>query len=228
MIRVVSLFVALLLLFGAAASPGAPTWLQAHTHQGAECILTLRGITSWWFETAGSPRVPSPVIVPVHKGESLYTAKGRVHTAGNTGPETMAYLGIHLLEAGAPFRTDVQSASAPPIQSTKLKSYFKTLFPNQPRREGAFMTANRIEQLGPGGGYERPRSTGDAYYTVVHGSATIVIGAASTTLTQYQSLVIPRHTAARINTARPAPTTPCSPSPSCSRRSRRGRDHAKL
>jgi hypothetical protein len=79
----------------------SPTWLQAHTHHGAECITNVYGVTSWWFAHAGDAPNAPPTIVPASAGRTVYTVQGRVHTAGNTGPRMQAYLGTHLLEQGS-------------------------------------------------------------------------------------------------------------------------------
>jgi len=63
----------------------APTWLPAHTHRGIECTLGVRGTTMWWFHGAGKH--------PIAAGSALLTPQGRVHTAGNDGPASMAYFG---------------------------------------------------------------------------------------------------------------------------------------
>lgn len=169
---------------------GSPTWLHAHTHDGAECIMNVAGVTSWWFAPGTT--------VPVRTGQSVYTIEGRVHTAGNVSGRAMQYLGIHVLEQGAPFNRPVDDPHAPPLQSTALLSIFKREFPNQPPSAGTFTIENRIEEYSAGASYSRPASSALAYYTVVCGNAAITIGATTTPLRANESLAIPRGAAARI------------------------------
>src|ERR1700686_2048544 len=39
-----------------------PTWLQPHTHRGAECIMNVYGVTGWWFEQGGATPGAAPTM----------------------------------------------------------------------------------------------------------------------------------------------------------------------
>ena len=147
----------------------APTWLPAHTHEGVECTLGVRGTTMWWFHGAGKH--------PIQVGTALLTPQGQVHTAGNDGPAPMAYFATHILVAGSPYRTLVADPTAPRVVSTNGKSLFHSIFANQTiasNRPGQkFTTLLSIESLLAGAriGIERLSmdSDGPLYYTVISG-----------------------------------------------------------
>ncbi|HEY6234242.1 MAG TPA: hypothetical protein VIW69_03925, partial [Candidatus Elarobacter sp.] len=122
------------------------TWLAAHTHHGAECIMNVSGVTSWWFAHGDASSSAPPTIVPVSNGKTVYTVQGRVHTAGNLGPGSQAYLGIHLLEQGSNFNYPVADPSAPPVPATKNQfiSIFKNEMRDQAPSAGTVTIANQI------------------------------------------------------------------------------------
>ncbi len=151
----------------------APTWLPTHTHQGIECTLGAKGTTMWWF--AGAGKVPVPV------GRAVLTAQGRVHTAGDDGPAPMAYFAVHVLVAGAPYRTLVPDASAPPVVSTHGASRFHNIFPAQPGYAGTFVVNMRLRGIAARGGFDLGRQPGIGYHTVVSGTLTVTLGGATRT-----------------------------------------------
>ncbi|HTW84745.1 MAG TPA: hypothetical protein VMD91_11800 [Candidatus Sulfotelmatobacter sp.] len=178
---------------------GAPTWLQAHTHHGAECITNVSGVTSWWF----AHRVPSrpasaPTIVPAHNGLTVYTVQGRVHTAGDVGPGNQAYLGIHLLVQGSDFNYPVNDPSAPPLAKTGSVSIFKNEFPNQVPSPGTLTIANQILRFAPHAAYPIPASGALGYYTFFAGSGTLRMRGVVVAMATGKTLVVPRNTAATI------------------------------
>ena len=152
-----------------------PTWLQAHTHHGAECIMNVYGVTGWWFaHGAASPSAP-PTIVPVAFGKTVYTVQGRVHTAGNVEPRMQAYLGIHLLEQGSLFNYPVNDPSAPPLAKTIPLSVFKNEFPNQVPSVGTVTIENQLIELAKGATYTVAASPALGYYTFAGGSGTFAV-----------------------------------------------------
>jgi hypothetical protein len=156
------------------------TWLQAHTHHGAECIMNVSGVTSWWFAHGdASPSAP-PTIIPASNGKTVYTVQGRVHTAGNIGPGSQAYLGIHLLEQGSAFNYPVTDPSAPPVPPAKNMyiSIFKNEMPNQAPSPGTVTIANQILELQPGASYSIRASSALGYYTIVCGGAAMTVNGA--------------------------------------------------
>ena len=180
--------------------PAYPIWLTPHTHRGAECIMTVTGVASWWFKNAG-PEPSSPAtIVPVPAGKPLYTEQGRVHDAGNETRRTMAYMGIHVLETGTQFNypvTDPAPKATPMPGATEIK-HFKADFPQQPHLSGTFTIDNRIEALPRGASYVRRASQNLAYYSVVRGSALVTIGTIPARMAENTSVAIPRGAAATI------------------------------
>ncbi len=169
---------------------GFPTWLHAHTHQGAECITSVRGVTGWWFAGEGIHDVPM--------GRTLYTKQGRIHTAGNHGNVAQAYLGIHVLEAGTPFNTPTTAPNTPTPTVTGLVSIFKHTFATQPRGAGTFTIRNRFEAIANHSGYAMPASAALAYVGVAAGAIQMHIGATEVFLTAGSVTAIPRQTRARI------------------------------
>lgn len=185
---------------------GSPTWLQAHTHHGAECIMNVYGVTSWWFEhRTASPSAP-PTIVPVTAGKTVYTVQGRVHTAGNTGPIAQAYLGIHLLEQGSQFNyvADPYPSTAPsPLQKTSPISVFKNEMPNQVPSAGTVVIANQMIAFELGSSYAIPASPALGYYTVVTGAATMTMRGTAVAMPPGKTITLPRNAAARITASAP-------------------------
>ncbi|MBV8642723.1 MAG: hypothetical protein JO225_02265 [Candidatus Eremiobacteraeota bacterium] len=154
---------------------GAPTWLQAHTHHGAECITNVSGVTSWWFAHATSPS-SAPTTIPAGNHLTVYTVQGRVHTAGNVGPATQSYLGIHLLQQGSAFNYPTMDPSAPPVVSTALHSVFKSEFQNQVPSNGTLTIVNEMIAFEPGGVYGINASQALGYYTAISGTAKLTMG----------------------------------------------------
>jgi hypothetical protein len=185
---------------------GAPTWLEAHTHHGAECIMNVYGVTSWWFEhRTASPSAP-PTIVPATAGKTVYTVQGRVHTAGNVGPMAQAYLGIHLLEQGSQFNyvaSPYPSTAPSPVQKTNPISIFKNEMPNQVPSAGTVTIANQMIAFEPGNSYAITASSALGYYTVVTGHATMTIGGAATAMPPGKTITLPRNAAATITASAP-------------------------
>ncbi len=177
------------------------TWLAAHTHHGAECIMNVSGVTSWWFAHGdASPSAP-PTTVPASNGKTVYTIQGRVHTAGNLGPGPQAYLGIHLLEQGSAFNYPVTDPSAPPVSPTKntFISIFKNEMPNQVPSPGTFTIANQIVELEPGAVYPIRASGALGYYTIAGGGA-VMTGSdgTQTPMPLGKTITLPRHTGTTI------------------------------
>jgi len=185
---------------------GAPTWLAAHTHHGAECIMNVYGVTSWWFEHgAASPSAP-PTIVPVSPGQTAYTVQGRVHTAGDLGPKAQAYLGIHLLEQGSEFSytPSPYPITAPsPVQKTSPVSIFKNEMQNQVPSPGTVTIANQMIAFEPGASYTIAASPALGYYTVVTGGATIRTGGTTMPMAPGKTITLPRNAAAQITATLP-------------------------
>jgi hypothetical protein len=182
--------------------PAYPVWLKAHTHRGAECIMTFTGVTSWWFQHGTGPDSP-PTIVPVPIGKPLYTVEGRVHNAGNTSPRvSMAYLGIHVLETGSDFNYPAPgppvSPTATPLPANHEIRHFKYDFYQQKHLDGTFTIDNRIEVLPQGASYVRPGTQALAYYSVVTGSAVVTINHIGARMAENTSIAIPANTAATI------------------------------
>jgi hypothetical protein len=177
---------------------GAPTWLGAHTHRGAECITAVYGVTSWWF--AHGDRAPNapPTIVPVAAGETVYTVQGRTHTTGDIGPTLQAYLGIHLLEQGSDFNYPVNDPSAPPQVKTNSYSIFKNEMPNQVPSVGTVTIANQILRVVRGASYPIAASPALGYYTVVAGGATLHEGNVVVAMPPGKTFTLPRNHAAII------------------------------
>jgi mannose-6-phosphate isomerase-like protein (cupin superfamily) len=175
---------------------GSPTWLPAHLHAGAECIMNVQGITAWWTAAAkpGAPATP----FPVGGGKTLYVPEGQVHTAGNPGPSvppyvaTQAYMGIHVLIHGTAFNYPVDYPSAPgPVRKTAPVSIFKNTFTDQPSVRGPFTIANQVLQLAPGAVYTIPASPARGYYTVVTGSAISRRGPLIIRMVPKQTMIVP-------------------------------------
>lgn len=187
--------------------PAYPIWLKAHTHRGAECIMTFTGVTSWWFQHGAGPASP-PTIVPVPVGKPLYTVEGRVHNAGNTSSRvSMAYLGIHVLETGTNFN---YPAPGPPVSPTATPQpanheikHFKYDFYQQKHLDGTFTIDNRIEVLAQGQSYVRPGTPALAYYSVVSGSAVVTINGIAARMAENTSIAIPANAAASIASTAP-------------------------
>jgi mannose-6-phosphate isomerase-like protein (cupin superfamily) len=182
---------------------GSPTWLQAHLHAGAECIMNVQGVTGWWTAAAAPDASATPF--PVGNGETHYIPEGQVHTAGNPGPSvspyvaTQAYMGIHVLVHGTAFSYPVEYPSAPhPVVKTNPVSIFKNTFNNEPSVSGPFTIANQVLDLAPGAVYRIPASSARGYYTVVHGSATARYGGSVIPLAPKATAVVPRGVAATI------------------------------
>jgi hypothetical protein len=176
------------------------TWLAAHTHHGAECIMNVSGVTSWWFAHGdASPSAP-PTIVPASTGKTVYTVQGRVHTAGNLGPGSQAYLGIHLLEQGSSFSYPSSDPSAPPVPPTKNQyiSIFKNEMPNQSPSAGTVTIANQIVELRPGASYTIQPSPALGYYTIVCGGASMTQGGAPVAMPLGKTMTLPRNTGTTI------------------------------
>lgn len=169
---------------------GAPTWLPAHIHDGVECTVTIKGTADWWLLHRG--------IIPLPSGKTFYTPEHAVHTAGNAVDPAMAYLAIHVITAGDPFRRLVSAPTAPKQVTTDTKSIFKSIYTNQPSSHRGFDVVQRLETLAPGGSYSLAPSTALAYYTVTNGSAVFTVGTTPHTLGQFQKIVVPRGTALRI------------------------------
>jgi hypothetical protein len=176
----------------------APTWLQAHTHHGAECITTVTGITGWWFAHGASAPDAPPTIVPVHAGQTLYTVQGRVHTAGNVQPGVQAYLGIHLLEQGSDFNYPVNDPSAPPQAKTAPVSVFKNEMPNQVPSVGTLTIANQILRFAPNSKLPILATGALGYYTVVGGAAQLTMKGSVITMKPRVTYTLPRNTTATI------------------------------
>ena len=181
---------------------GAPTWLQAHTHHGAECITNVSGVTSWWFAHATSPS-SAPTIVPAGKHLTVYTVQGRVHTAGNVGPATQSYLGIHLLQQGSAFNYPTMDPSAPPVVVTSPHSVFKSEFPNQVPSTGTVTIANQMIAFQAGAEYAIAASQSLGYYTVVDGDAKLSMNNTTTSMVVNHTYLVPRNVAATIAASRP-------------------------
>ncbi len=188
--------------------PAYPVWLKAHTHRGAECIMTFTGVTSWWFQHGGSGDSAPPTIVPVPVGKPLYTVEGRVHNAGNTSSRiSMAYLGIHVLESGSNFSYPAPgppvSPTATPLPANLEIRHFKYDFYQQKHLAGTFTIDNRIEVLAQGASYVRPGTPALAYYSVVTGSALVTMNGIGARMAQNTSIAIPANTAATIASTAP-------------------------
>jgi len=153
-----------------------PTWLQAHTHHGAECIMNVYGLTGWWFAHGGAAPTSPPTTVPVAFGGTVYTVQGREHTGGNIAARMQAYLGIHLLEQGSLFNYPVADPSAPPLVKTIPLSVFKNEFQNQVPSDGTVTIANQMIELRPGATFTVDPSPALGYYTFVGGSGTLALG----------------------------------------------------
>ena len=180
---------------------GAPTWLAAHTHHGAECIMNVQGVTSWWFAHRTDAPDSPPTIVPVHRGETVYTVQGRVHTAGDVGPEKQAYLGIHVLEQGSNFNYPVDDPSAPPQSKTEPLSIFKNELQYQVPSKGTFTIYNYIISMSRNATYHIFRFNQLGYYTVFEGGAMLNIpGRRPEPMVKGKMLLVPRDTAATITT----------------------------
>lgn len=152
-----------------------PTWLQVHTHRGAECIMNVYGVTGWWFAHGGASPNSPPTIVPVAYGKTVYTVQGRVHTAGNVEPRMQGYFGIHLLEQGSQFNYPVNDPSAPPFAKTIPLSVFKNEFPNQVPSVGTVTIANQVIELAKGATFDVAASQSLGYYTFVGGGGTVTL-----------------------------------------------------
>jgi len=181
----------------------SPTWLAAHTHHGAECVMNVYGVTSWWFAHAGDAPSAPPTIVPLTFGKTAYTAQGSVHTAGDAGPRMQAYLGIHLLEQGSLFNYPVTDPSAPPVVKTNPISIFKNDMPNQVPSKGTLTIANQMIEFTPGGTLAIPASPALGYYTVVGGEARIAMGGAPELMLPGKTYIVGRGVAATIRAALP-------------------------
>jgi hypothetical protein len=177
---------------------GAPTWLGAHTHRGAECITAVYGVTSWWFAHGDSAPNAPPTIVPVAAGRTVYTQQDRVHTAGDVGPTLQAYLGIHLLEQGSDFNYPVTDPSAPPVIKTNSYSIFKSEMPNQVPSPGTVTIASQVLRFVRHAAYAIPASPALGYYTVVAGGATLLEKGVRTTMAPGSTITVPRNTAVTI------------------------------
>jgi mannose-6-phosphate isomerase-like protein (cupin superfamily) len=180
--------------------PAYPIWLTPHTHRGAECVMTVTGVASWWYENGGPEPSPAARIVRVPAGKPLYTEQGRVHDAGNETRRTMAYMGIHVLETGTQFNypvTDPAPKATPMPGATEIK-HFKTDFPQQPHLGGTFTIDNRIEELPQGAAYSRRASQSLVYYSVVRGRALVTIGSVPARMAENTSVAIPRGAVATI------------------------------
>ena len=182
---------------------GSPTWLQAHLHAGAECIMNVEGVTAWWL--AASTPFASSSPFPVAAGKTVYTAEGQVHTAGNPGPavppyvQTQAYLGIHVLVHGTQFAYPVADSTAPgPVQKTAPVSIFKNTFLNEPSTPGRFIIDNTMLAFSTGAVYQVPASRARGYFTVVHGGATATIGGKTVVMAEKATTVVPRGVAITI------------------------------
>jgi hypothetical protein len=182
---------------------GSPTWLGAHTHRGAECVMNVYGVTSWWFAHAGNVPSAPPTIAPLTFGKTAYTAQGRVHTAGDTGPRMQAYLGIHLLEQGSKFNYPVSDPSAPPVVKTNPISIFKSDMPKQVPSKGTLTIANQMIEFTPGGTLTIPASPALGYYTVVGGEARIAMGGAPALMSPGKTFIVGRDVAATIRAVLP-------------------------
>jgi hypothetical protein len=181
----------------------SPTWLAAHTHHGAECVMNVYGVTSWWFAHAGDAPSAPPTIVPLTFGKTAYTVQGRVHTAGDAGPRMQAYLGIHLLEQGSAFGYPASDPNAPPVVKTNPVSIFKNDMPNQVPSKGTFTIANQMIEFTPGGTLTIPASAALGYYTVVGGEARIAMGGAPQLMAPGKTYVVGRGVAATIHATLP-------------------------
>jgi hypothetical protein len=185
---------------------GAPTWLQAHTHHGAECIMNVYGVTSWWFEHGAASRSAPPTIVPVSPGHTAYTVQGRVHTAGDLGPGAQAYLGIHLLEQGSEFSytpSPFPSTAPSPVQKTSPVSIFKNKMQYQVPSRGTVTIKNQMIAFESGAAYTIDASPALGYYTVVTGGATIALGGTTLLMAAGKTITLPRNVAAKITATLP-------------------------
>jgi mannose-6-phosphate isomerase-like protein (cupin superfamily) len=187
---------------------GSPTWLPAHLHAGAECIMSVSGVTAWWFAatTPGGSSTP----FPIPAGKTLYTPEGQVHTAGNPGPavpgyaQTQAYLGIHVLVHGTAFNYPVDYPSAPgPVQKTAPVSIFKNTFLGEPSTPGRFIIDNTMLGFAKDAVYQIPATRARGYYTVVTGLATATFGGRTVVLTPKATAVVPRGVPATITASKP-------------------------
>ncbi|HEY4439717.1 MAG TPA: hypothetical protein VGN14_04645 [Candidatus Elarobacter sp.] len=149
-----------------------PTWLGAHTHHGAECIMNVYGVTGWWFAHGTTPDSP-PSIVAVTFGKTVYTASGRVHTAGNVEARMQGYLGIHVLEQGSDFNYPVADPSAPPVAKSLPISVFKHEFANESPTAGTVTIENQIMEIAKGAHLRLAGSL--SYYTFLGGAGTVTI-----------------------------------------------------
>ena len=180
---------------------GSPTWLQAHLHAGAECIMSVQGVTAWWMAANAPGGTATPFPVPA--GKTWYTPEGQVHTAGNPGPpgyaQTQQYLGIHVLVHGTAFNYPVNDASAPgPVQKTAPVSVFKNTFLGEPSFPGRFIIANQMLGFTAGAAYGIKPTPARSYFTVVTGAATARVGGKAVQLAPKATLIVPRGVAATI------------------------------
>jgi hypothetical protein len=181
----------------------SPTWLAAPTHRGAECVMNVYGVTSWWFAHAGDAPSAPPTTVPLTFGKTAYTVQGRVHTAGDAGPRMQAYLGIHLLEQGSEFSYPASDPSAPTVVKTNPVSIFKNDTPNQVPSKGTFTIANQMVEFTSGGTLTIPASAALGYYTLVGGAARIAMGGAPQLMAPGKTYVVARGVAATIQATLP-------------------------
>jgi hypothetical protein len=181
---------------------GSPTWLQPHTHRGAECVMNVYGVTGWWFAHATTP-TSAPTTVPLAYGQTAYTVQGRVHTAGDAGPQMQAYLGIHVLEQGSLFNYPANDAHAPAVVKTNPISIFKNDMPGQAPSRGTFTIANRLIEFTPGGSLALPASQALGYYAAIGGGATISVKGVATPMAAGKTYTVPRGAAAAITSALP-------------------------
>ena len=62
------------------------TWLQAHTHHGAECIMNVYGVTGWWFAHATPGAAPTTVPAEIVPGTTYLVGRGQTATFIATMP----------------------------------------------------------------------------------------------------------------------------------------------